>query len=112
MAACVAQSAREKDGLFKGADALSIVTGSANEEELYSKSASLQTWLLGYEFPDTCLVIGSRAITILTSAKKGARLRSPPLAHASSSAAARVAARAVRLPTAPPCALQSPTCSR
>jgi nucleosome binding factor SPN SPT16 subunit len=111
VAACVAQSAREKDGLFKGADALSIVTGSANEEELYSKSASLQTWLLGYEFPDTCLVIGSRAITILTSAKKGARLHSPPLAHASF-AAARVAARAVRLPTAPPCALQSPTCSR
>ena len=45
MAACVAQSARERDGLFKGADALSIVTGSANEEELYSKSANcLASW--------------------------------------------------------------------
>jgi len=61
---------REKEGLFKGADALAVVTGSANDDELYSKSASLQNWLLGYEFPDTCIVIGNRSITILTSSKK------------------------------------------
>ena len=66
------QSAREKEGVFKGADALAVVTGSANEDELYSKSASLQNWLLGYEFPDTCIVIGNRSLTVLTSAKKGA----------------------------------------
>lgn len=48
-----------------------MVTGSANDDELYSKSASLQNWLLGYEFPDTCIVIGNRSITILTSSKKG-----------------------------------------
>lgn len=73
------QNAREKEGLFKGADALAVVTGSANEEDLYSKSAALQTWLLGYEFPDTCIVIGSRSITILTSPKKGTPHPSPSL---------------------------------
>ena len=68
------QSGREKEGLFKGADAIAVVTGSANEEELYSKSAALQTWLLGYEFPDTVIAICSRSITILTSPKKGVLL--------------------------------------
>ena len=67
----MSQNDREKEGLFKGADALAVVTGSANDDELYSKSASLQNWLLGYVFPDTCIVIGNRSITILTSSKKG-----------------------------------------
>ena len=75
----MSQNGREKDGLFKGADALAVVTGSANDDELYSKSASLQNWLLGYEFPDTCIVIGNRSIAILTSSKKGAPRRSPSL---------------------------------
>ena len=75
------QSAREKEGVFKGADALAVVTGSANEDELYSKSASLQNWLLGYEFPDTCIVIGNRSLTVLTSAKKGAPPPRPAGSH-------------------------------
>jgi hypothetical protein len=52
---------------------------------MYAKSASLQTWLLGYEFPETIIVIGNRQITVLTSKKKGApppaprcRPRRPP----------------------------------
>ena len=75
----MSQNDREKEGLFKGADALAVVTGSANDDELYSKSASLQNWLLGYEFPDTCIVIGNRSIIILTSSKKGVPRRSPSL---------------------------------
>lgn len=77
----MSQNGREKEGLFKGADALAVVTGSANDDELYSKSASLQNWLLGYEFPDTCIVIGNRSITILTSSKKGVPRRSPSLSR-------------------------------
>ena len=77
----VPQSGREKEGLFKGADAIAVVTGSANEDELYSKSASLQNWLLGYEFPDTCIVIGNRSPTVLTSAKKGAPPPRPAGSH-------------------------------
>ena len=75
------QSAREKEGVFKGADALAVVTGSANEDELYSKSASLHNWLLGYEFPDTCIVIGNRSLTVLTSNKKGAPPPRPAGSH-------------------------------
>ena len=63
-------AAREKEGLYKGADALVIDTVSANEDELYSKSAALQTWLLGYEFPDTVIALCSRHIYVLTSTKK------------------------------------------
>ena len=51
-----------------------IDAGANNEEELYSKSAALQMWLLGYEFPETVLVMCSRSIHVLTSTKKG-----PPL---------------------------------
>ena len=69
----VLQAAREPDGLWKGADALVIDSGSNNEDELYSKSASLQTWLLGYEFPETIIAVCFRTVVILTSKKKGAR---------------------------------------
>ena len=70
------QGAREKDGLWHGADALVIDAGASNEEEIYSKSASLYTWLLGYEFPETVLLVCSRTVFVLSSSKKGAR-RSP-----------------------------------
>ena len=64
------QAQRGPDDLWKGADALAIDRGSDNEDELYSKSAALQTWLLGYEFPETVLVVGFKAVHILTSKKK------------------------------------------
>mmetsp|Transcript_3937 Transcript_3937/g.10265 ORF Transcript_3937/g.10265 Transcript_3937/m.10265 type:complete len:1060 (+) Transcript_3937:110-3289(+) len=61
---------RGPEELWKGADALVIDKGKDNEDELYSKSAALQTWLLGYEFPETVLVIGFKAVHVLTSKKK------------------------------------------
>ena len=88
------QAAREKEGLYKGADALVIDTGSANEDELYSKSTALQTWLLGYEFPDTVIALCSRHIYVLTSAKKGAPRRRPR--RPSSQARARLAPASLR----------------
>jgi nucleosome binding factor SPN SPT16 subunit len=60
--------------LWKGADALVIDSGALNEEELYSKSAAIQIWLLGIEFTNTVIVICSRAIHVLTDAKKAALL--------------------------------------
>ena len=77
------QGTRDKEGVYKGADALVIDTGSASEEELYSKSAALQTWLLGYEFPDTIIAICSRSITVLTSSKKGTSPHPPPVSSVS-----------------------------
>lgn len=68
------QAARDPDGLWKGADALVIDSGALNDEELYSKSAALQIWLLGIEFTNTVIVVCSRSIHVLTDAKKGSLL--------------------------------------
>jgi nucleosome binding factor SPN SPT16 subunit len=48
-----------------------IATGVADEEHVYQKSTALQTWLFGYEFPDSILVIGEKKLLFLASAKKG-----------------------------------------
>jgi nucleosome binding factor SPN SPT16 subunit len=64
------QAERKPDGLWNGADALVIDSGALNEDEVYSKSAALQIWLLGIEFTNTIIVICSRSIHILTDAKK------------------------------------------
>ena len=69
-----AQKARDPEGPYKGADALVIDTGGNNEEELYSKSKALQTWLLGYEFTETVILVCSRSVHVLTSKKKVSHL--------------------------------------
>ncbi|KAJ3037385.1 FACT complex subunit spt16 [Rhizophlyctis rosea] len=61
---------------FGGADALVIAVGETNDDTLYQKSTSIQltavkTWLLGYEFPETVLVITPGRFTFATSGKKG-----------------------------------------
>jgi len=61
---------RGPDDVWKGADALVVDRGADNEDELYSKSAALQTWLLGYEFPETVMVVCAKAVVVLTSKKK------------------------------------------
>lgn len=66
------QANRGPDDVWKGADALVVDRGADNEDELYSKSAALQTWLLGYEFPETVMVVCAKAVVVLTSKKKGA----------------------------------------
>ena len=54
-----------------------IAVGAAAEDESsYSKSTALQTWLLGYEFPDTILAITETGFVFLTSSKKGSILES------------------------------------
>jgi hypothetical protein len=65
-----AQKGRDAEGLYKGADALAIDSGANNEDELYCKSKALQTWLLGYEFTETVILVCSRSIHVLASKKK------------------------------------------
>lgn len=38
-------------------DALAIVVGDAEEDVVPKKGVAVQTWLLGYEFPSTVLVL-------------------------------------------------------
>lgn len=42
----------------------------AEDDMLYSKSAALQIWLLGYELRDTIIVIAKQGIYFLASKKK------------------------------------------
>jgi len=63
-------AAREADGVWKGADALVLDSGTHNEEEIYSKSAAIHTWLFGWELPETIITVCSRSVHILTGKSK------------------------------------------
>jgi len=70
-----AQAERQQDNsVWKGADALVIDSGGLNDDEVYSKSASLQNWLLGIEFTNTVIIVASRSVHVLTDGKKAALL--------------------------------------
>ncbi|ORX99261.1 SPT16-domain-containing protein [Basidiobolus meristosporus CBS 931.73] len=56
---------------FEQVDSIVVVTGNADEEIPYQKSTALQTWLLGYEFPSTLLVVTADTFHFITSASKG-----------------------------------------
>ncbi|KAI9595339.1 FACT complex subunit spt16 [Syncephalis fuscata] len=60
--------------LFENADCLLIVVGAIEEEILYRKSTALQTWLFGYEFPNTLLLFTKKKLHAVTSASKAAIL--------------------------------------
>lgn len=51
-------------------DALACIVGGSSDEILYSRSISLQIWLLGYELSDTLMVLTEKAIYFLASKKK------------------------------------------
>jgi len=65
---------QQDNSVWKGADALVIDSGGLNDDEVYSKSASLQNWLLGIEFTNTVIIVASRSVHVLTDGKKAALL--------------------------------------
>jgi len=56
---------------FGNADSLLFVTGTSDDEISYQKTISLQIWLLGYEFPETLILITMDKVYFVTSQKKG-----------------------------------------
>ncbi|XP_065828141.1 FACT complex subunit SPT16-like [Oscarella lobularis] len=55
--------------VFQGADAIVWSVGQ-DEDITYAKSTALQTWLFGYELPDTICVLTKTGLLVLTSKKK------------------------------------------
>lgn len=60
-----------KDPQLQGAESIFVLIGKVDDENPYRKSSVLHTWLLGYEFPSTALLITKSETIIITSAGKG-----------------------------------------
>jgi nucleosome binding factor SPN SPT16 subunit len=59
-----------KSEYWKGADVLCITAGTAEADATYSKVASLQLYLLGYEFSDTIILITPKSVHVMATPKK------------------------------------------
>lgn len=55
-------------------DAVMFTLGQPTDFTVYQKTTAVFSWLLGYEFPETTLVISRDAVAFLTSQRKGAIL--------------------------------------
>lgn len=60
-----------KNSGLNGADSIFILVGKTDENVPYRKSSVLHSWLLGYEFPTTALLITKDETVFITSVGKG-----------------------------------------
>ncbi|GAA6022046.1 hypothetical protein JCM10207_001030 [Rhodosporidiobolus poonsookiae] len=71
--------AKEEDASpLTDVDHFLIVAGNSDEENPYRKGSAVQTYLLGYEFPSTLMLLGKRKVYFVVSASK-AKLLQPIL---------------------------------
>lgn len=67
-----------EDSPFHGLGSFLVIMGSADEDNPYQKTAALHTWLLGYEFPATLMLMTTQRLLFVTSENKAKFLQ--PLA--------------------------------
>lgn len=60
----------DNSGLWGGSKTICIPMGTSSGEQSYSKMASLHLYLLGYEFPDTLMVITKTDFYFMGTSKK------------------------------------------
>lgn len=66
-----------KSTAWGGSDAICIPLGGASGDEMsYSKSSSVHLYLLGYEFPDSIIIITRNSFHFMATAKKCGYLES------------------------------------
>lgn len=61
-------------GELSRCDALMLALGNPSDFSIYQKTTALFTWLLGYEFPETAMLIARDTVTFITTVRKGAIL--------------------------------------
>jgi nucleosome binding factor SPN SPT16 subunit len=74
-----------KSTVWGGSDAICIPLGAATEDLHYSKSSSMHLYLLGYEFPDSIMLITRNSFHFMATSKKCAHLEKALLDPAFSS---------------------------
>ena len=65
----------QQSGLWGGCDAVTIPLGPLSSDVNYSKSSALHLYLLGYEFPDSVIVITKRKFYFMATDRKLRYLR-------------------------------------
>ncbi|KAK4056165.1 FACT complex subunit spt16 [Microbotryomycetes sp. JL221] len=75
-------AAKDEDAVpLNEVDWLLVVAGNSDEENPYRKGSALQTYLLGYEFPSTLMLLGNHKIFFVVSSSKAKLLqplKTPP----------------------------------
>jgi nucleosome binding factor SPN SPT16 subunit len=70
-----------KNSLWGGCDAITIPLASSSSDVNYSKSAALHLYLLGYEFPESIIVITKKNFYFMSAPKKLAYLQESLIPH-------------------------------
>lgn len=69
-----------KGGLYEGSESLCIPLGTTDESVPYSKSASMHLFLLGYEFPNSLMLVTKGHFYFMATSEKCEYLKSSILA--------------------------------